>query len=95
MTEQAHMQLPSKAQIAAFDVDAQYTFTPVCPDELPVAGGDEIAFELNAQAKFAKFRLGSKDAHSLKAAWLATPSAPVFSPVAGANMDVRWPAHAV
>ena len=97
---QAHMQLPSKAQIAAFDVDAQYTFTPVCPDELPVAGGDEIAFELNAQAKFAKYRLGSKDAHSLKALWLATPSAPVFSPIEGANMansnmDIRWPAHAV
>ena len=93
--DQAHLQLPSKAQIAAFDVDAQYTFTPVCPDELPVAGGDEIALELNAQAQFAQYRLGSKDAHSLKALWLATPTAPVFSPVAGINMDVRWPAHAV
>ena len=95
LAKQVPVQLPSKAQIAAFDVDAQYTFTPVCPDELPVAGGDEIAAELNAQAKFATFRLGSKDAHSLKALWLATPSAPVFSPVEGANMDIRWPAHAV
>ena len=94
------IQLPRKAQIAAFDVDAQYTFTPVCPDELPVAGGDEIALELNAQAQFAKYRLGSKDAHSLKALWLASPTAPTFSPIegintAGFNMDIRWPAHAV
>ena len=95
LTKQVPIQLPTKAQIAAFDVDAQYTFTPVCPDELPVAGGDEIAFELNAQAKFASFRLGSKDAHSLKALWLATSGAPVFSPVDGVNMDIRWPAHAV
>ena len=93
--DRPQIQLPNKAQTAAFDVDAQYTFTPVCPDELPVAGGDEIAFELNAQAKFAQFRVGSKDAHSLKAQWLATPSAPVFSPIAGKNMDIRWPAHAV
>jgi nicotinamidase/pyrazinamidase len=93
--DRPQIQLPSKAQTASFDVDAQYTFTPVCPDELPVAGGDEIAHELNAQAKFADYRLGSKDAHSLKAQWLATPSAPVFSPIAGKNMDIRWPAHAV
>ena len=30
----------SKNEIAAFDIDAQQTFTPLCPDELPVAGGD-------------------------------------------------------
>jgi len=92
---QSKIQLPSKTQIAAFDVDAQYTFTPVCPDELPVVGGDEIAFELNAQAKFAQYRLGSKDAHSLKALWVASPAAPAYSKIEGANMDIRWPAHAV
>ena len=27
----------SKNEIAAFDIDAQQTFTPLCPDELPVA----------------------------------------------------------
>ena len=32
---------------AAFDVDAQYTFTPECPNELPVAGGTEIVNGLN------------------------------------------------
>ena len=25
----------SKNEIAAFDIDAQQTFTPLCPDELP------------------------------------------------------------
>ena len=44
------MQLPEKKHIASFDIDAQNTFTPVCPDELPVAEGDTIAPELNAQA---------------------------------------------
>ena len=31
-----------KNKTASFDVDAQKGFTPICPDELPVAGGDEI-----------------------------------------------------
>ena len=47
----------SKNEIAAFDIDAQQTFTPLCPDELPVAGGDMIAEELNAQAAFASVRV--------------------------------------
>lgn len=29
--------------IISIDVDAQKTFTPLCPAELPVAGGDAIA----------------------------------------------------
>jgi nicotinamidase/pyrazinamidase len=32
----------NRARTAAFDVDAQNGFTPVCPDELPVPGGDHI-----------------------------------------------------
>ena len=32
----------SKTAIASFDVDAQKSFTPLCPNELPVAGGDQI-----------------------------------------------------
>ena len=47
------MQLPEKKYIASFDIDAQNTFTPVCPDELPVAEGDTIAPALTAQAQFA------------------------------------------
>ena len=87
--------LPPKSRVASFDVDAQYTFTPECPDELPVPGGAEIAGELNAQAGFAALRLGSKDAHSPHAHWAASESRPQFSPVAGANMDVAWRVHAV
>jgi nicotinamidase/pyrazinamidase len=83
--------------IAAFDVDAQYTFTPVCPTELPVPGGDEIGFALNQQAQLAQFRVGSKDAHSPNAVWIATEDKPMLTPVenAGRNVDLHWPAHAI
>jgi nicotinamidase/pyrazinamidase len=87
--------LPKKTQIAAFDVDAQRTFTPLCPDELPVAGGDQIAPELNAQAQFAAWRIGSKDAHCMQAHWLADAAHPPLTKIDGVNMDLRWPAHAI
>ncbi|MEE4378149.1 MAG: isochorismatase family protein [Candidatus Competibacteraceae bacterium] len=80
---------------ASFDVDAQNTFTPVCPNELPVVGGTEIVDELNAQAAFARLRLGSKDAHSPSAVWVADENHPPLSAVAGEpNVDIRWPRHA-
>jgi len=85
----------NKDSVASFDVDAQNTFTPLCPRELPVEGGDQIADELNRQAGHAKYRIGSKDAHSPKAVWVATPEHPQFEPVAGDNVDVRWNLHAV
>ncbi|MDU2872339.1 MAG: nicotinamidase, partial [Pseudomonas aeruginosa] len=53
------MNRPSK--IASFDVDAQKGFTPLCPDELPVPGGDAIGAALNQLASRAALRLGSKD----------------------------------
>ncbi|MBB5021897.1 isochorismatase family protein [Desulfurispira natronophila] len=87
--------LPAKSQIASFDIDAQYTFTPECPDELPVAGGTEIASQLNAQARFAAYRIGSKDAHSPRAHWVSTPEAPQFTPIDGSHVDMRWNVHAV
>ncbi len=88
--------LPEKKFIAAFDIDCQNTFTPVCPDELPVTGGDQIVPELNAQAKFAALRLASRDAHSPKALWLADAAHPPLSPVTGhPNLDLYWPAHAI
>ena len=89
------MQLPAKEYVASLDVDAQYTFTPVCPNELPVLGGDTIANELNHQAQFAAYRLGSKDAHSPQALWVSNEQHPPFSPLDGTNMDIRWPSHAV
>lgn len=54
----------NKNETASFDTDAQNGFTPECPNELPVPGGNEIALPLNVQATFACFRAGSKDAHS-------------------------------
>ena len=86
----------NKNQIAAFDIDAQQTFTPLCPDELPVAGGDEIAAELNAQAQFALLRVASRDAHSPKAVWIANDEHAPLTPVTGyADSDLYWPSHAI
>ena len=88
--------LPAKAKIAALDIDAQNTFTAVCPNELPVDGGTEIAAELNAQAKFASVRLASRDAHSPAALWLTDEEHPIYSPIEGhKDLDIRWPAHAI
>lgn len=86
----------NKNQIAAFDIDAQQTFTPLCPDELPVAGGDGIAAELNAQAQFASLRVASRDAHSPKAVWIANAKHAPLTPVTGyADSDLYWPSHAI
>lgn len=84
-----------KSQIASFDIDAQYSFTPVCPDELPVPNGEDIVAQLNEQAKFAQFRLGSKEGHSAHAHWVATKDNPVLSKIEALNMDVRWPKHCI
>jgi nicotinamidase/pyrazinamidase len=81
--------------VASFDVDAQNCFTPVCPAELPVPEGDAIVEELNAQAALADIRVGSKDAHSPNALWVATEDAPQFTPVEGRDVDIRWNIHAV
>lgn len=82
-------------KIASFDIDAQQTFSPLCPDELPVPDGHKIVEELNAQAKYAHYRIGSKDAHSPQAIWVADEDNPQFSPIQGANVDIRWKVHAV
>jgi nicotinamidase/pyrazinamidase len=85
-----------KLKTASFDVDPQCTFTPLCPDELPVPGGDEIASELNAQAEKASVRVVSRDAHNPNAVWVATDDAPQFTPVPNEpNVDIRWKSHAM
>ncbi|MBY6205101.1 isochorismatase family protein [Halomonas denitrificans] len=90
------MQLPPKDRIASFDVDAQRTFTPLCPDELPVPDGDAITWELNRQAELARVRVGSKDAHSPKAAWVTDDATKIGQPgVEGDNVEEHWPVHAV
>jgi nicotinamidase/pyrazinamidase len=88
--------LPLQSKTASFDVDPQNAFTPLCPDELPVPGGHEIAGELNAQARFAAVRVASRDAHCLSAVWLADKEHPQYSPVTGyPNADIYWAAHAI
>ncbi len=89
-------ELPTdRRRIASFDVDPQKGFTPLCPNELPVPGGHEIVAALNKQAAQAGLRVGSKDAHSPGAIWIATPEQPQFSPVAGDNVDIRWNSHCI
>ena len=85
----------TKKNTASFDVDAQNTFTPRCPTELPVPDGDTIVGALNAQAQMARIRVGSKDAHAPNASWVATQEQPMFSPVDTTDSDIRWNAHAV
>lgn len=87
--------IPKKSLVASFDVHAQKTFTPLCPNELPIVEGDHIVTELNAQAKKAQFRIGSKEAHNPGAIWVADEKNPVLSPISGENVDVRWPLHSV
>lgn len=82
--------------VAAFDVDAQQCFTPLCPDELPVPDGQAIVEELNRQAEFASVRIGSKDAHSPRAVWVASHENPQLTPVQGdPHADLYWNQHAV
>jgi len=87
----------NKSTSASFDVDPQQGFTPLCPDELPVAGGDEIAAELNAQAAFAAVRVVSKDCHPATAPWVAASADEIMQPVGGdyPDLDIKWPPHCV
>ncbi len=90
------MRLPEKQRLASFDVDAQKTFSPLCPRELPVPEGDEIVPELNRQAGLAGWRLGSKDAHSPKAVWVTDDPDKIGQPgVPGPHVEEHWPIHAV
>ncbi len=90
-----HIIIPEKSLVASFDVDAQNTFTPVCPAELPVPEGTAIVSQLNKQAKFSCVRVGSKDAHSPEAKWIADETHPQLSPIEGDNMDVYWKPHGI
>jgi nicotinamidase/pyrazinamidase len=88
--------IPKSSLIASFDVDPQRTFTPLCPEELPVPEGHLIADALNEQAALASIRVVSRDAHSPYAVWIADESNPQFSPVEGyPDVDIRWKPHAM
>lgn len=85
----------AKQQTASFDVDAQKSFTPICPDELPVAGGDEIGGELNFMATFASVRVGSKDAHAANAPWVVQGHENMLQPTGLPHADLTWVSHCV
>jgi len=78
---------------ASFDVDPQMGFTPLCPNELPVADGTGIVDELNKQATKGHLRLASKDAHNPKGEWIADDFRTQFSPVGMPNVDIKWNRH--
>lgn len=80
--------------IVAIDVDAQRTFSPLCPNELPVAEGDQIVAELNAQAALADLRVLTKDAHNPHAAWVVDSHDKIGTPIGLPNSDIGWVRHA-
>jgi nicotinamidase/pyrazinamidase len=89
--------LQNQQSVASFDVDAQNAFTSLCPTELPIAGATNIVPELNAQAKMARLRVGSKDAHSLEAKWIeSNQEQDEIKPRENyKEYDSVWPAHAI
>ncbi len=82
-------------RIAAFDVDAQKGFTPICPDELPVPGGDEIVDSLNLMGSYANLRVASKDSHSPQALWVVDTPEQMLQPTGLRNADLTWVSHCV
>jgi nicotinamidase/pyrazinamidase len=84
-----------KMIIASIDVDPQNTFTPLCPNELPVAEGDIIGVALNQQSKLAKYRILSKDAHPANAIWIVDKHEDMLKPLSYPNADLTWVKHAV
>ena len=76
--------------IVSIDVDAQKTFSPLCPAELPVMEGNLIVEELNAQAKLADLRVMTKDAHSPSAKWLVENPADMLKPTGLNDADLTW-----
>lgn len=81
--------------IVSIDIDAQKTFTPLMPNELPVEGGEHIVAELNAQAALADLRVMSKDAHSPSALWLVDSPEKMMQPTGLPHADTTWVAHAM
>ena len=81
--------------IVSIDVDAQKTFTPLCPKELPVNEGHLIVEELNAQAALADLRVMTKDAHHAAAKWVVDNPVDMLKPTGLPDADLTWVAHAM
>lgn len=82
-------------KIASFDVDAQNGFTCNAAHELPVPGGHQIVPALEAMARRASLRLGSKDAHPRNAAWVVNEPGQMLQRLDLANADLTWVSHCV
>lgn len=87
---------PNKhSRFAAFHVDAQKGFTPICPDELPITDGDTIVEELNFLARKCDYLIGSKDAHPYNAVWTASDEQPMGTALLYKHADLSWNRHCV
>ena len=86
-----------KETSATFLVDAQNGFTPLCPNELPVPGGDLIVAECNRTFEKTGFKVASKDAHPHEAWWITEDRRLIATPVADkfSQTDLYWPRHCV
>lgn len=85
-----------KEKTATFDVDPQNTFTELCPEELPITGGQLIGRNLNRQAEYGSIRILSRDAHNEKALWIANNDNPQFKAIKNhKNLDMFWNRHAI
>ena len=84
-----------REETASVFVDAQKGFTPLQPYELPVPKGDQIVPALMEQLQYARLKIATKDAHNRNAIWIANEQNPIFTPVEGENVDIRWPSHCI
>lgn len=82
---------------ATVNIDCQKSFTPLCPDELPVPDGHTIVEALNEQAKYTKYHFASLECHPSDAIWFASPEHPQLSPIEGdyPDLDVYWNRHCI
>lgn len=83
------------SKTASHNVDPQNGFTPKCPNELPVDGGDTIVDELNGQNNLVKYKTVSKDTHPSNAIWIATKKMPQFTPIESENANIAWNSHCI
>lgn len=82
-------------KIASINVDPQKSFTPLCPDELPVPDGHNIVRALLAQNALAEVILGSSDAHSPHALFRVEQTNEQFKPLDYENTDCTFKMHCV
>jgi nicotinamidase/pyrazinamidase len=80
-------------KIASINVDPQKGFTPLCPEELPVAGGDKIVPALLAQNALAALIIGSSDAHSEQALFKVERDEDQFQVLDYENTDCTFKMH--